>query len=78
MHVYFNIPRRNVSVIKDSVRTAQETLFFFDAWTAGYKSVSGRSCDRPSRHWFSMVSLGPRANAEMVPAFPRCLYMLLM
>jgi hypothetical protein len=31
-----------------------------------------------SRHRFFLVSLGPRANAEMVPAFPSCLYMLLM
>jgi hypothetical protein len=31
-----------------------------------------------SRHRFSLVSLGPRANAEMVPAFPSCLCMLLM
>jgi hypothetical protein len=28
----------------------------------------------PSRHRFFMVSLGPRANTEMVPAFPSCLY----
>jgi len=46
--------------------------------TAGYKSVSGRSCDRPSRHRFFLVFLGPRANAEMVSAFPSCLYMLFM
>jgi hypothetical protein len=29
----------------------------------------GRSCDRPTRSRFSVVFLGPRANAELVPKF---------
>jgi hypothetical protein len=29
----------------------------------------GRSCDRPARSRFSVVFLGPRANAELVPKF---------
>jgi hypothetical protein len=29
--------------------------------------ASGRSCDRPTRSRFSVVVLGPRANAELVP-----------
>jgi hypothetical protein len=29
--------------------------------------ASGRSCDRPTRSRFSVVFLGPRANAELVP-----------
>jgi hypothetical protein len=29
--------------------------------------ASGRSCDRPTRLRFSVVFLGPRANAESVP-----------
>jgi hypothetical protein len=29
--------------------------------------ASGRSCDRPTRSKFSVVFLGPRANAELVP-----------
>jgi hypothetical protein len=29
----------------------------------------GRSCDRPARARFSMVFLGRRANAELVPKF---------
>src|SRR5215475_4474031 len=37
--------------------------------TTGLKSVTGRSCDRPSRHRFFLVFLGPRANAGMVPVF---------
>jgi hypothetical protein len=31
--------------------------------------ASGRSCDRPTRSRFSVVFLGPRANAEFVPKF---------
>jgi hypothetical protein len=29
--------------------------------------ASGRSCDRPARSRFSVVLLGPRAYAELVP-----------
>jgi len=42
------------------------------------KSVSGRSCDRPPRHRFFLVSLCLQANAEMVPKFPSCYYMPVM
>jgi hypothetical protein len=31
--------------------------------------ASGRSCNRPTRSRFSVVFLGPRANAELVPKF---------
>jgi hypothetical protein len=31
--------------------------------------ASGRSCDRPTRSRFSVLFLGPRANAELVPTF---------
>ena len=31
--------------------------FYFRCRTAGYKSVFGRSCDRPPRHRFFLVSL---------------------
>jgi hypothetical protein len=31
--------------------------------------ASGRSCDQPIRSRFSVVFLGPRANAELVPKF---------
>jgi hypothetical protein len=31
--------------------------------------ASGRSCDRPTRSRFSVVFLGPRANAELVHKF---------
>jgi hypothetical protein len=36
--------------------------------TARNQFASERSCDRPPRS-FSMVFLGPRANAELVPKF---------
>ena len=38
----------------------------------------GRSCDRPPRHRFFLVSLCLQANAEMVPKFLSCYYMPLM
>jgi len=53
-------------------------FFYFKCRTAGYRSVLGRSCERPSRHRFFLVSLCPKANAEMVPKIPSCHYMLLM
>jgi hypothetical protein len=31
--------------------------------------ASGRSCDRPTRTRFSVVFLGPRANAQLIPKF---------
>ena len=52
--------------------------FYFRCRTAGQKSVFGRSCDRPSRHRFFLVSLCLTSNAEMVPKIPSCHYMLLM
>ena len=52
--------------------------FYFRCPTAGQKSVSGRSYDRPPRHRFFLVSLCLKANAEMVPKIPSCHYMLLM
>jgi hypothetical protein len=36
--------------------------------------ASGRCCDRPTRSRFSVVFLGPRANAELVPKFHVSLY----
>ena len=52
--------------------------FYFRCRTAGYKSVFGRSCDRPPRQRLFLVSLCLKANAEMVPKIPSCHYMLLM
>ena len=53
-------------------------FFYFRCRTAGQKSVFGRSCDRPPRHRFFLVSLCLKANAEMVPKIPSCHYMFLM
>jgi hypothetical protein len=36
--------------------------------------ASGRSCDQPTRSRFSVVFLGPRANAELVPRFQAALH----
>jgi hypothetical protein len=33
--------------------------------------ASGRSCNRPTRSKFSVVFLGPRAKAQLVPKFTR-------
>ena len=52
--------------------------FYFRCRTAGQKSVFGRSCDRPPRHRFFLVSLCLKTNAEMVPKIPSCHYMLVM
>jgi hypothetical protein len=40
--------------------------------------ASGRSCDRPTRSRFSVVFLGPRENAELVPKFHVALCMFYM
>jgi len=53
-------------------------LTYFSCRIAVWKSVSGRSCDRPPRHRFFLVSLCLRANAEMVPKTPSCYCVLLM
>jgi len=53
-------------------------VFYIRCQTAGLKSVFGRSCDRPSRHRFFLVSLCLKAKAEMVPKIPSCHYMFLM
>jgi hypothetical protein len=42
-------------------------LVFNAGLLARSQFASGRSCDRPTRSKFSMVFLGPRANAELVP-----------
>jgi hypothetical protein len=36
--------------------------------------ASGRSCGLPTRSSFSVVFLGPRTNAELVPKFHLTLY----
>jgi hypothetical protein len=36
--------------------------------------ASGRSCDRPTQSSFSVVFLGPTANAELVPKFHAALH----
>jgi hypothetical protein len=43
--------------------------FLLRCRTAGWKSVTGRFCDLPSRHRSFLVFLGPRVNAGLVPVF---------
>jgi len=57
---------------------ADIAFFYFRCRTAGYKSVFGRSRDRPSRHRFFLISLCVKANVEMVPKIPSCHYILLI
>ena len=59
----------NIRYYLQSAWSRTTTFFFFlvRCRKAGQKSVPGRSCDRPSRLRFFLVSLGPWANAGMVP-----------
>jgi hypothetical protein len=59
---------------KGKIATAQiGTNVRYHGFNAGLLArsqfASGRSCDQPTRSRFSMVFLGPRANAELVPKF---------
>ena len=53
-------------------------VFTLDAGLLARSQYSGRSCDRPPRHRFFLVSLCLQANAETVPKIPSCHYVLLM
>jgi hypothetical protein len=65
---------RKIKEIKKKEKTAQiETDVRARVFNAGLLARSqfayARSCDRPTRSRFSVVFLGPRANAELVPKF---------
>jgi hypothetical protein len=51
------------------IRTNVRARVFTAGLLARSQFASGRSCDRPTRSRFSVVFLGPRANAELVPKF---------
>jgi len=53
-------------------------LFYYVCIAVLHTLVAGRSCNRPPWHRFFLVSLGLKANAEMVPKTPSCYCMLLM
>jgi hypothetical protein len=48
-----------------------------NVWACGFNAglqarsqfASGRSCDQPTQSRFSVIFLGPRANAELLPKF---------
>jgi hypothetical protein len=49
------------------IGTSVRTRVFNARLLARSQFASGRSCDRPTRSRFSVVFLGPRANAELLP-----------
>jgi hypothetical protein len=49
--------------------TSVATRVFNAGLLARSRFASGRPCDRPTRSRLSVVFLGPRANAELVPKF---------
>jgi hypothetical protein len=51
------------------IGTSVRACVFNAGLLARSQFASGRSCDRPTRSRFSVVFLGPRANAELVPKF---------
>jgi len=52
--------------------------FTLDAGLMARSQLSGRSCDRPPRHRFFLVSLCLQANTEMDSKFPSRYYLLLI
>jgi hypothetical protein len=64
---------------KKKKETAQiETNVRARVFNAGLQArsqfASERSCDHPTRSKFSVVFLGPRANAQLLPKFHVALY----
>jgi hypothetical protein len=51
------------------IRTNVRARGFNAGLLARSQFASGRSCDRPSRTRFSVVFVGLRANAELIPKF---------
>jgi hypothetical protein len=54
---------------KAQIGTSVRARVFNARLLARSQFASGRSCDRPTRSRFSVVFLGPRANAELLPRF---------
>jgi hypothetical protein len=54
---------------KGQIGTSFRAHVFNAGLLARSQFASGRPCDRPTRARFSVVLLGPRANAELVPNF---------
>jgi hypothetical protein len=59
---------------KAQIGTGVRARVFNAGLLARSQFASERSCDRPTRARFSVVFLGPRANAELVPKFHVTLY----
>jgi hypothetical protein len=60
---------RKIREKKAQIRTNVRARVFNDGLLARSQFASGRSCDRPTRWRFSVVFLGPRVNAGLVPKF---------
>jgi hypothetical protein len=56
--------KKNIAQIETNIKDRQTARLL-----ARSQFASGRSCDRPTRSRLSVVFLGPRANAELVPKF---------
>jgi hypothetical protein len=54
---------------KSQIGTSVRARVFNAGLLARSQFTSGRCCDRPTRARFSVVFLGPRANAQLVPKF---------
>jgi hypothetical protein len=54
---------------KAQIGTSVRARVFNAGLLARSQFASGKSCDRPTRSRFSVVFLGPRANAELVHKF---------
>jgi hypothetical protein len=76
MHIQIIVKKKKLEREKKKEKTQQLRLgtnFRVREFNAGLLArsqfASGRSCDRPTRSRFSVVCLGPRANAELVHKF---------
>jgi hypothetical protein len=73
-HIHITIIVKNNLLKKKKNTTAQigtnvRARGFNAGLLARSQFASGRSCDRPSRSRLSVVFLGPRTNAELLPKF---------
>jgi hypothetical protein len=73
-HAHKNICKKICEKKKEKEKTVQigtnvKARVFNAGLLARSQFASRRSCDRPTRSRLSVIFLGPRANAELVPKF---------
>jgi hypothetical protein len=66
--LFFNLKKKKEKQ-QQRVGTNVRVCGFNAGLLARSQFAFGRSCDRPTRSRFSVVFLGPRANAEVIPKF---------